>query len=278
MSVDSRRRAWAVFHTLTFYVPYALNGIIFLLTLFVPMWLLSRLFPVVLVPLFTYTRWFYRLLMRLLTLAGAIRIMPIEGVERLRQGGPMVVVANHRTMLDVLILMSQIPRATCLVKPLKSADGSGSRSTMPDFWKPFILGPFHLLGYIPMPADWSNRAALRETFERCRQVLHDGRPLVLFPEGTRSPDGHLLPFRDFPFHLALAAGVPVVPVAIHTQVRFMPQGSVSIDSPQRCVFRMKVLPEIRPARGLRSPDISIEVRRRIQKYLAEHNQKYGYRG
>lgn len=273
----SRRRWRAIGMTLAFYVPQAINGLLFLLGWGPPLWLATRVHPRAIRVLYAYSRWFYRFQMRVLTAAGAIRIPPIEGVERLRQGGPMVVVANHRTLLDVLILMGEIPDACCLVKPIRRPAGDTERHAMPDFWKPFILWPFAMLGYVPMPADWNDRAALKATFDRCRETLAAGRPMVIFPEGTRSPTGDLLPFRDFPFRLALDAGVPVVPVFLHTQVRFMPQGRVTIDSPERCVFRIRVLPEAAAGRGTKAADLSFETRRRFMKLLAEANREHGYR-
>ncbi len=49
--------------------------------------------------------------------------------------------------------------------------------------------------------------------------------MVIYPEGTRSPDGRLLPFKKGPFHLAMEAGVPVVPVTILGTAECWPKGS-----------------------------------------------------
>ncbi len=275
--VLSARNWRGIAHTLVFYTLHALNTFPFLLVWGIPLWLVTRVYPRAIRVMYVYTRWFYRVLGRGLAVTGAIRIAPIEGVERLRRGGPMVVVANHRTLLDVLILMGEIPDASCLVKPFERPPGDTDRHVMPAFWRPFIRWPFSMLGYIPMPPDWNNRAAMKETFDRCRETLAAGRPMVIFPEGTRSPTGELLPFRDFPFRLALDAGVPVVPVFLHTQVRFMPQGSETIRASERCVFRFRVLPELTGGRGTRAADLSFETRRRFMKLLADANREWGYR-
>lgn len=272
-------RIWrAVGLTLAYYTLHFFNSVLFLFVWGPPLWLVTRVRPGAIRALYVYSGWFYRFQMRVMTWLGAIRILPIEGVERLRQGGPMVVVANHRTMLDVLILMGEIPDASCLVKPFRRPAGAPERRVMPGYWQAFIGWPFAMLGYVPMPSDWNDRAALKQTFDRCRALLAAGRPLVIFPEGTRSPTGELLPFRDFPFRLAVDAGVPVVPVFLHTQIRFMPQGTVSMNAPRRCVFRFQVLPDLVAGRGTRAADLSFETRRRLMKLLAEANREHGYEG
>ena len=56
---------------------------------------------------------------------------------------------------------------------------------------------------------------------RCRQILADGKNLLVFPEGSRARSGRLQPFNRLAFDLALAAGVPVLPVVIHSTEPFM---------------------------------------------------------
>jgi 1-acyl-sn-glycerol-3-phosphate acyltransferase len=58
--------------------------------------------------------------------------------------------------------------------------------------------------------------------------LEQGSCLVIFPEGTRSRDGSLLPFKKGPFFLAMESGAPVVPVSIVGTTRLLPKGSVSL--------------------------------------------------
>jgi 1-acyl-sn-glycerol-3-phosphate acyltransferase len=56
--------------------------------------------------------------------------------------------------------------------------------------------------------------------------LHHGINVTLFPEGTRSPDGRLMPFKKGPFHLAAETGFPIVPVTILGTYEMMPKGSM----------------------------------------------------
>jgi 1-acyl-sn-glycerol-3-phosphate acyltransferase len=63
-----------------------------------------------------------------------------------------------------------------------------------------------------------------------QRALEQGSCLVIFPEGTRSRDGSLLPFKKGPFFLAMESGAPVVPVSIVGTTRLLPKGSVGLKS------------------------------------------------
>ncbi|MBP7126297.1 1-acyl-sn-glycerol-3-phosphate acyltransferase [Myxococcota bacterium] len=270
-----RRRWRTAFHTVAFYAPWALVSGGFTLLAYLPLRLLSPVFPSLRKRFRRFAQGFYRFQMTFLTWTGTIRIASIEGEEDLARADPRVIVANHRTLLDVLILMSRVPEATCLLKPLRRSGADPGRHAMPDFWKPFILGPFSLLGYIPMPEDWRDPWGLRRVLDLCRAQLAEGRPLIIFPEGTRSPDGRLLPFQDLPFRVAREARVPLQPVAIHTDVRFMPQGTVGIDADRRCTFRIRVLPCIDPRDDLRARDLLVETRQHLVRELRRMEEAFG---
>jgi len=262
--------------TVLFYGMWAPPGLFFTVFVFPPMLLLGRRFPGMVTGFRHWVRGFYAAILRGMDLAGALRVAEVQGIERLRRGGACVVVANHRTLLDVLVLLSLIPDASCLLKPMKKASTQGGRNSLPAFWRPFITAPFSLLGYVPMPSTWDDREGLRRTIDLCRVRLSEGRPLIIFPEGTRSPDGHLLQFRDLAFRLATEAGVPVVPVVLHSDTRFMPHGSIAMRSARRCTYRLRVLPDIVPGARSRSSDLLVEARHRLQKALAEHDEKHGF--
>src|SRR5207247_9455733 len=67
-----------------------------------------------------------------------------------------------------------------------------------------------------------------EAYERAAAVIRGGISAVVFPEGTRSRTGELLPFKNAPFGLAIAAGVPVVPVYVHNSFQILPKGGVRL--------------------------------------------------
>jgi 1-acyl-sn-glycerol-3-phosphate acyltransferase len=76
-----------------------------------------------------------------------------------------------------------------------------------------------------VPVERSNRDAAIESVRAAAEVMQHGLNMVIFPEGTRSIDGHLLPFKKGPFHLAMETGVPVVPVTILGTAECWPKGT-----------------------------------------------------
>ncbi len=76
-----------------------------------------------------------------------------------------------------------------------------------------ILGTGMRLAQL-VPVDRSDREAAIESVQAAIAVLRKGLHMVIYPEGTRSSDGRLLPFKKGPFHLAMDSGVPVVPVTM----------------------------------------------------------------
>jgi len=65
-----------------------------------------------------------------------------------------------------------------------------------------------------VPVDRGDREAAIESIHAATAVLRNGLHMVIYPEGTRSGDGRLRPFKKGPFHLAMDSGVPVVPVTL----------------------------------------------------------------
>jgi len=76
--------------------------------------------------------------------------------------------------------------------------------------------------------DRKNPIAARKSIDRAAARIRDGSSVAIFPEGTRSRDGLLGPFKKGGFHLAQQAGVPVVPIAIQGAGQVMPPGSVLV--------------------------------------------------
>jgi 1-acyl-sn-glycerol-3-phosphate acyltransferase len=88
--------------------------------------------------------------------------------------------------------------------------------------------------------------------------------MAVFPEGTRSPDGRLLPFKKGPFYLAMDTGMPVAPVTILGTQRLMPKGS-SVIQPGR--LRVVFHPAIDPTRFADKDELIAAVRRQIESAL-----------
>lgn len=124
--------------------------------------------------------------------------------ERLGRPGPMLVIANHPTLLDVVILAGWIPDAECVVKRAAWSN-------------PFLGGVMRAADYIPN----DDGEAL---IEACVARLRAGGTLILFPEGTRSPKGQLRDFKRGAARIALQARCPVLQVDIDCRPPFLGKG------------------------------------------------------
>ncbi|MDJ0846889.1 MAG: lysophospholipid acyltransferase family protein [Myxococcota bacterium] len=132
--------------------------------------------------------------------------------ERLREPGTLVV-ANHPTLLDAVVLMSEMPQADCVVKER--------------YYQHPLLGiTARAAGYVPS-RDGPGLVA------DCVERLVRGRSLIIFPEGTRSPLGRLAPFQRGAAHIALRSGRDPVPVAITCEPPALHHGQPWWDVPER---------------------------------------------
>jgi len=135
----------------------------------------------------------------------------VRGLEQLQPGRSYIFMANHVSNLDPPVLIPSIPgRCSVLVKK--------------EVFRIPILGVAMKVARL-VPVDRSNREAAIESVRAAAEVLRRGLNMVIYPEGTRSTDGRLLPFKKGPFHLAMEAGVPVAPVTILGTAECWPKGS-----------------------------------------------------
>ena len=132
----------------------------------------------------------------------------LSGVEHLAGGGPFVFTPNHQSHLDILVLLGFLP-------------GETRFAAKQELWRhPVVGGVLDTLGMVPIDRDHPEQA-----IEALNRAGAARLSLVIFPEGTRSRTGDLLPFRKGAFVLAIAAGLPVVPVICRGTRRLMPRGS-----------------------------------------------------
>jgi 1-acyl-sn-glycerol-3-phosphate acyltransferase len=148
-----------------------------------------------------------------LRLAG-IRIQ-ITGLENIPTDHAVVFMANHVSNLDPPVLLPLIPGRTSIF--LKQ-----SLMRIP------ILGWGMRLGeFIPVARDGNPQNA-QQNVRRAASLLARGIHITVFVEGTRSRDGHLLPFKKGPFFLAQETGAPCIPITIHGTASMMRKGSLRI--------------------------------------------------
>lgn len=140
----------------------------------------------------------------------------VEGEERLHSPAPRVLVANHESWFDVMALCAVLPPGYrfAIKKELEKVP----------IWGSAWLACGHI------SVDRHNRQAAIQSIERARSLSGDGEGIliVFFPEGTRSTNGVLLPFKKGAFVLALQLGVPVIPVALIGGRQVMPKHSWKI--------------------------------------------------
>ena len=151
-----------------------------------------------------------------LALAAAGVRLDVIGQENLWMSRPAVFVFNHQSQLDVAILAALLRRDfTGVAKKELQKD--------PTF---AAMGWLANVAYI----DRSDSTKAREALAPALESLRAGTSLVIAPEGTRSPTPTLLPFKKGAFHLAMQAGVPIVPLVIRNAGEMMPAHSVLISS------------------------------------------------
>ncbi len=139
-----------------------------------------------------------------------------------RGGGPRVVVSNHQSLLDI-VLLSRLPREMKWV----------AKESL--FAIPWMGWMFRLSGDIPVRRGDAESGG--EAMARARAYLDRGMSVMIFPEGTRSRDGRLLPFKSGAFRLAIEAGVPVQPVVVSGTAAGLAKGGTRI-APCRATARL----------------------------------------
>ncbi len=154
--------------------------------------------------------------------------------EAIRSGRqPALFVGNHGSLFDPPLLISTLP---CPVVFLAKKEL---------FRIPFLGWVMTMAGFIPI--DRSNRTQAHASLQEAVRIVRAGRCLAAFPEGTRSLENRLLPFKRGVFNLAVEAGVPVVPFAIQGGLDIVPKGTWRVaGGPYRIVLGQPLEPGTDP--------------------------------
>lgn len=141
------------------------------------------------------------------------------GQENVPKGG-FVYASNHESLVDILVLGAALPG---------DFKWAAKRSVMN---VPFLGWHLRLAGHVPVDRNKGKDAAMAvtEAFER---ILRDEKPLLVFPEGTRTADGKLKSFKNGAFQAAVLAGKPVVPVALKGTFTLMSRDAVDTSAAKR---------------------------------------------
>lgn len=145
-----------------------------------------------------------------------------EGQQHLPRG-PAVYAANHASSLDILVVLAHLPADVRIIY-------KKSLSLVPLLGWSIAVG-----GHIPI--DRSNPFRARRSLRNAAERIRAGTSVLVFPEGTRSPDGAVRHFKRGSFSLALEAGVPVVPLSLVGVKALVPRGLTSL-RPGRLTLRV----------------------------------------
>ena len=137
----------------------------------------------------------------------------VEGLENI-PARTCLFAANHTSNADPPAIVGSIPRRIAIL----------AKKSL--FAIPIVGTAFRLAQFVPI--DRANPEQAAASIEHAAEEMKKGLSLLIYPEGTRSPDGRLLRFRRGAFVLAIKAGVPVVPVACSGAHRVLPKNSYRI--------------------------------------------------
>lgn len=140
--------------------------------------------------------------------------LEVLGQENVDPKRPTIYVANHQSTIDIPAHFMAVP------VPFRYVAKSQLK------WVPLIGWYLALAGHVFV--NRSNRAKAIASLDAAAAKIRGGTSIFLYPEGTRSPDGRILPFKKGPFALALKARVPICPVTIEGSGKLMPKDTWNI--------------------------------------------------
>jgi 1-acyl-sn-glycerol-3-phosphate acyltransferase len=145
--------------------------------------------------------------------AACIRL-EVEGLDQVPMDGPVIYMGNHQGNFDINSLTLAIPRLFSWVAKEEL------------FRVPVFGAAMRRAGYIPL--DRSDGRKAIKSIRKAADRIASGTSVVIFPEGTRTVDGSLLPFKRGAFMLAGKAGVPIVPFTINGSREINPRNKLEL--------------------------------------------------
>jgi 1-acyl-sn-glycerol-3-phosphate acyltransferase len=181
---------------------------------------------------------------------------PVEivGREKIRPEATYVMVANHQSLLDILVLFRIFAHFKWVSK-------------IENFRVPFIGWNMSLNRYIKLKR--GDRESVVRMMKECLETLGRGNSIMMFPEGTRSPDGRLRAFKPGAFELARSARTPILPIVLDGTANALPKHGFVLQG--RHQIRITILDEIPPDAfaGISVEELTERVRSLIAGRLGE---------
>jgi 1-acyl-sn-glycerol-3-phosphate acyltransferase len=137
----------------------------------------------------------------------------VHGTNNLRREETYVYMANHSSLIDTPALFAYLPYQFKIMAKKEL------------FYVPFM--GWHLWTSGNFPVDRSDGRKTAKSLRAVIEGVKGGKSLAVFPEGTRTPDGHLQEFKPGAFKIALRAGVPIVPVTIRGTFKLLPKTTLA---------------------------------------------------
>ncbi|MEW6128145.1 MAG: lysophospholipid acyltransferase family protein [Acidobacteriota bacterium] len=138
----------------------------------------------------------------------------VKGLQRLDPNQPYIFTPNHQSFIEVPLFVTYLGRNPAYLAKKEV------------FKYPVFGTGIRLIKVVPV--DRSNSPAAVESAKLATQYIREGKSYMVYPEGTRSPDGRMLPFKKGAFIMAIDAGVPIVPVTVSGATRVMPKGEFNV--------------------------------------------------
>jgi len=176
----------------------------------------------------------------------------IEGRERIRRDEAYVMVANHLSLLDILVIFRLFSHFKWVSK-------------IENFRVPCVGWNMSLNRYIKLKR--GDRNSVIEMMMACEKTLAEGSSIMMFPEGTRSPNGQMRAFKPGSFEIAIKTGRPILPIVIQGTADALPKRGFVLRG--RHPIRITVLEEIPAAAfgGGSAEQLCAQTRELIAKHL-----------
>ncbi len=180
----------------------------------------------------------------------------VRGREKIRRDAAYVMVANHQSLLDILVLFRLFVHFKWVSK-------------IENFRVPFIGWNMSLNRYIKLRR--GSRESVASMMQACERTLAEGSSVMIFPEGTRSRDGRLQPFKPGAFSIAQRAQAAILPIVVEGTAQALPKRGFVLQG--RHAIRVRVLDEIPYAAFAGRPveTVSDVVRERFVAALGEES-------